>query len=133
MSIPYILLALLIFGFLIFIHELGHFLAARAFGVTVLEFSIGMGPKILSKRSKKTGTLYSFRLFPIGGFVNMLGEGNANPVLPERNRTDGEPDILIQDAKADAEKPSRPRKSCVIPMQSKRSGNGLSFLFPGRL
>lgn len=99
MSIPYILLALVIFGFLIFIHELGHFLAARAFGVTVLEFSIGMGPKIFSRRSKKSGTLYSLRLFPIGGFVNMLGEGNANPVLPERENKGA--DLLIQDTKED--------------------------------
>ena len=99
MSIPYILLALVIFGFLIFIHELGHFLVARAFGVTILEFSIGMGPKILSKRSKKSGILYSLRLFPIGGFVNMLGEGNANPVLPER-KSEGQ-DVLIQDTKED--------------------------------
>ena len=99
MSIPYILLALLIFGFLIFIHEFGHFLAARVFGVTVLEFAIGMGPKIFSKRSKKSGTVYSLRLFPIGGFVNMLGEGNANPVLPERK--DNGTDLLIQDTKED--------------------------------
>ena len=108
MSIPYILLALLIFGFLIFIHELGHFLAARAFGVTVLEFSIGMGPKILSWRSKKSGTLYSLRIFPIGGYVNMFGEGNANPVLPERKSSDQSTDVLIQNINADtkAEEPT---------------------------
>lgn len=100
MSLPYILLALLIFGLLIFIHELGHFLAARAFGVTILEFAIGMGPKILSKRSKKSGTLYSLRLFPIGGFVNMLGEGNANPVRADRQNDDRDP--LIQDTMEDA-------------------------------
>lgn len=100
MSFPNILLAIFIFGFLIFIHELGHFLAARAFGVTVLEFSIGMGPKLLSRRSKKTGTLYSIRLFPIGGYVNMLGEGaNANPVPKESKKEDDKasPDLLIQD------------------------------------
>lgn len=70
----YIPLALLVFGCLIFIHELGHFLCARAFGVSIKEFSIGMGPKILTKISKKSGTAYSLRLFPIGGFVSMVGE-----------------------------------------------------------
>ena len=69
-----IILAILLFGFLIFIHEGGHFLFARLFKVTVNEFAIGMGPKIFSKKSKKSGIVYSFRLFPIGGFVSMAGE-----------------------------------------------------------
>ncbi len=76
----YILLALLIFGLLIFIHELGHFLVARACGVQILEFAIGMGPKLISKKSKKSGTVYSLRLFPIGGFVSMLGENGMEAV-----------------------------------------------------
>ncbi|MCI5514161.1 MAG: site-2 protease family protein, partial [Clostridia bacterium] len=63
----YVLLAILLFGFLVFIHELGHYTAARACGVKVEEFSIGMGPKIISKKSKKTGIAYSLRLFPVGG------------------------------------------------------------------
>ncbi len=70
----YILLAILVFGFLIMIHELGHFLTARLFGITVHEFSVGMGPKILQKKSKKTGIAYSLRLLPIGGYVSMEGE-----------------------------------------------------------
>ena len=73
-SILYIIPALLIFGILIFIHELGHYLTARAFGVTIHEFAIGMGPKILTKVSEKTGIAYSLRLLPIGGFVSMEGE-----------------------------------------------------------
>ena len=70
----YIFIALLIFGFLIFIHEGGHFLAARICGVKVNEFAIGMGPKIFSWTSKKSGTHYRLRLLPIGGFVSMEGE-----------------------------------------------------------
>ncbi len=70
----YYILAILIFGFLIFIHELGHYTTARAFGVTVNEFAIGMGPKLLSRVSKKTGIRYSLRLLPFGGFVSMAGE-----------------------------------------------------------
>ncbi len=74
MTIVYIIIAILIFGFLIFIHEGGHYLFARLFKVTVNEFAIGMGPKILSKKSKKSGIVYSLRLLPIGGFVSMAGE-----------------------------------------------------------
>ena len=70
----YIIAAILIFGLLIFIHEGGHFLFARLFKVTVNEFSIGMGPKLISKKSKKSGIAYSLRAFPIGGFVSMAGE-----------------------------------------------------------
>lgn len=74
MTFLYILLALFIFGILVTIHEFGHFIMARKFGVCIHEFSIGMGPKILSKKSKKYDTYYSLRAFPIGGFVSMLGE-----------------------------------------------------------
>lgn len=81
--IGYFLIILLVFGVLIFIHELGHFLAARACGVTVKEFAIGMGPKIFSWQSKKNVTRYALRLLPIGGFVSMENEDgldeNADP------------------------------------------------------
>ncbi len=69
-----IILALLFFGFMIFIHEFGHFITARLFKVGVREFAIGMGPKVFSKKSEKTGTLWSFRALPIGGFVSLVGE-----------------------------------------------------------
>ena len=59
-------------GFLIFIHEGGHFLAAKLFTVRVEQFSIGFGPKIYSKQGKET--LYSFSLIPFGGYVKMTGE-----------------------------------------------------------
>ena len=70
----YFLIILLVFGILVFIHELGHFLTARLCGVTVREFAIGMGPKIFSWCSKKHGTRYALRLLPIGGFVSMENE-----------------------------------------------------------
>ena len=69
-----VIIALLIFGFLILIHELGHYTMARVFKVGINEFSVGMGPKVVSKKSKKTGIAYSLRLLPIGGFVSMDGE-----------------------------------------------------------
>ena len=74
MLLLYIIVAILMFGFLIFIHELGHFLTARLFHVTIYEFSIGMGPKLISWKSKKNDTAYSWRALPIGGFVSMAGE-----------------------------------------------------------
>lgn len=63
-----------VFGVLIFIHELGHFLAARACGVAIREFAVGMGPKLFSWQSKKYDTQYALRLLPIGGYVSMVGE-----------------------------------------------------------
>lgn len=69
-----ILLTVLIFGVLILIHELGHYLFARLFDVAITEFAIGMGPKLLSRVSKKTGIRYSLRLIPFGGYVSMVGE-----------------------------------------------------------
>ena len=68
----YILAAILIFGVLIAVHELGHFMAAKACGVRVNEFSIGMGPALWKKQ--KGETQYSLRLFPVGGFCAMEGE-----------------------------------------------------------
>ncbi len=70
-----ILLAVLIFGALIFVHELGHFLAARAFGIKVYEFSLGMGPKLLWYDSKKSGIRYKLCMLPIGGYASMAAEG----------------------------------------------------------
>ena len=71
-TIVYILVAILIFGILIAVHELGHFLAAKACGVTVNEFSIGMGPALWKKQ--KGETLYALRAIPCGGFCAMEGE-----------------------------------------------------------
>lgn len=91
-----ILIAILVFGIMIFLHELGHYLAARACKVKVLEFAVGMGPKLFSFTSKKTGIVYSLRLLPIGGFTAMQGEDGEDP----------DPDALVN-------KP-RWQKLCVL-------------------
>lgn len=70
-----IIIAILILGFLIFFHEFGHFLAAKLCNTGVLEFSIGMGPRIFSKVWRNTR--YSLKLLPIGGSCAMLGEDAA--------------------------------------------------------
>lgn len=67
-----IIIAVLFFGVIITIHEFGHFIFAKLFGVKVNEFAIGMGPTILKKQGKETK--YALRLLPIGGFVSMEGE-----------------------------------------------------------
>ena len=72
MSLIYVLAGIFIFGFLIAIHELGHFLAARLCGVRVNEFSIGMGPLLWHRETEETR--YSVRLLPIGGFCALEGE-----------------------------------------------------------
>lgn len=73
MSLPLtIICVVLIFGFIIFIHELGHFTVAKLCGALVHEFSLGMGPAILKKQWGET--TYALRLLPIGGFVAVEGE-----------------------------------------------------------
>jgi len=69
-----IAMALLALGFLILIHELGHYWAARATGVRVEEFAIGFGPAII--KHKRNGILYRLNWVPLGGYVRMLGEDN---------------------------------------------------------
>lgn len=66
----------LILGTIVLVHEFGHFFFAKLFGIYVYEFSIGMGPKLFSKKDKKGETSYSIRAIPIGGFVQLAGEGS---------------------------------------------------------
>lgn len=86
-----ILLAVIMIGVLVFAHELGHFLAAKASGIMVLDFAVGMGPVLLSRQVGETR--YSLRLFPIGGFARMAGEevDEANNLVPDDRRYDKKP------------------------------------------
>lgn len=72
-----VIVAILLFGLIIFIHELGHFVTAKRLGVTINEFSVGMGPKLFSKVSED-GISYSLRLLPVGGYVSMAGEDESS-------------------------------------------------------
>lgn len=80
-----ILGALLILSVLVFVHELGHFLMGRLFGFTILEFALGMGPAIWKK--EKNGTLYAFRIFPIGGYCRFYEEEEDAPAGAVRFNT----------------------------------------------
>ncbi len=85
-----LLAAVFLFGIIIMVHELGHFLAAKALGVQVNEFAIGFGPKLFQFGKKETK--YSLRLLPIGGFCAMEGEDAAGG---------GEVSLQVKDAAAE--------------------------------
>ena len=89
-----LLIAVLVFGSIVFVHEFGHFIMARLMGVRVNEFALGMGPRLLKFKGKETE--YSLRLFPIGGFCSMAGEDAAG----SGSVTDGEPDVDPDDPRA---------------------------------
>lgn len=81
----YTLAAVLVLGFLIFVHELGHFLLAKASGVSVLRFSLGFGPKLIGKRVGETE--YVISAVPLGGYVKMLGEEDGGDEVPAADST----------------------------------------------
>ena len=76
MSVIGIVLSILAFGILIISHEFGHFLLAKLNGICVEEFSVGMGPRLLSWQGKETR--YSLKAVPFGGSCMMLGEEDAS-------------------------------------------------------
>lgn len=86
-----ILIAILMIGLLVFAHELGHFLTAKASGILVQEFALGMGPVIFSRQLGETR--YSIRALPIGGFARMAGEefNEEDQRVPEHRRFDKKP------------------------------------------
>ncbi len=86
-TVLYVLAAILMLGFMIMIHECGHFWAARLTGIPVREFALGFGPKLIEKKSKKHDTVFMLRLIPAGGYCAFYGEddpdqaGSADPKI----------------------------------------------------
>lgn len=76
--------SVIVFGLLVFFHELGHFLVAKLVGINVHEFSLGFGPKLLSLPRGETS--YNLRAFPLGGFVRMAGMDPAEENYAEEER-----------------------------------------------
>ena len=76
-----LLATIFVFGLLVFVHELGHFLAAKATGMKVEEFAIGFGPVLYQQRDGET--LYSLRLIPLGGFnkIEGMSEEEATAII----------------------------------------------------
>lgn len=84
MTLIYMILML---GIIVFIHEFGHFIFAKKAGIYVYEFSLGMGPRIFKFNRKNDETEYSIRLLPIGGYVQMAGEGlEEDEKIPEEKK-----------------------------------------------
>ncbi len=79
MTVLYVLLALLLLGILITVHEFGHFASARMCGIPVKEFSIGFGPKLFQWHSKKHETVFSLRPIPLGGYCMFYGDTDDDP------------------------------------------------------
>ncbi|GAA4701038.1 RIP metalloprotease RseP [Brevibacillus fulvus] len=91
-SIESVIAIVVVFGLLVFIHELGHFLLAKRAGILCREFALGMGPKIFSV--KKGETEYTLRLLPIGGMVRMAGEDPELDILKPQMQVTVELDPL---------------------------------------
>lgn len=82
----------IILGAIVLVHEFGHFIFSKMFGVYVYEFSIGMGPKLLHFKKKNGETEYCIRLIPIGGFVSLAGEdADDNNKIPEDRKLYSKP------------------------------------------
>ncbi len=90
-----IFIAILVLGVLITVHEAGHFIVAKLCGVGVLEFALGFGKKIYSKRIGET--LYSLRAVPLGGYVRMVGETPAEVTSVEKKSAENDPDRAESD------------------------------------
>jgi regulator of sigma E protease len=73
-TILYVLLAIVLLGVLITVHEYGHFIAARLTGIAVKEYSVGLGPKLIQWKSKKYETLFTIRPIPMGGYCMFYGD-----------------------------------------------------------
>src|SRR5665213_2634460 len=79
-----IVIFLVTLSILVVLHEYGHFIVARRNGVRVNEFAVGMGPKVFGWTSPRSGTLYSIRALPIGGYCAMEGEDNKTSEAEQR-------------------------------------------------
>ncbi len=76
-----ILSTVIVLGILVFVHELGHFLLAKRLGIGVLTFSLGFGPKLIGRKFGETQ--YQISVFPLGGFVKLVGENPEEEVKEE--------------------------------------------------
>ena len=81
-----ILLYIVVIGVLVFVHELGHYLAAKSVKATIYEFSLGFGPKVVSKEYR--GIQYSIRAIPLGGYVKIAGDGDPSTEKGKKERDD---------------------------------------------
>lgn len=100
-DLPAWLLVFPVLGFLIFIHELGHFLTAKWFGITVKEFGFGFPPRLIGFRLSPGGTIYSLNWIPLGGFVRMVGEHGEGIEEGAYARQSPEKNVVLLRGRAD--------------------------------
>jgi len=81
-----VILSIVVFGIIVFVHEFGHYILAKLTGIRVEEFALGMGPKLVSKKWGET--VYSIRVLPLGGFCKMSGETGNSPEYDNREYED---------------------------------------------
>lgn len=104
-SIGGVLLAVVILLAMVTIHEFGHYVAGRILGFKINEFSVGFGPAIFKKRSKKTGELFALRVVPLGGYCAFDGEDEDDEAAPAESKPEEEPFAEMTDAPEQAEEP----------------------------
>lgn len=95
----YILLAIVILLLMVIVHELGHYVAGKILKFKINEFSVGFGPKLFSKRNKKTGEIFSLRVIPLGGYCAFEGEEGEEEDKPESKAEEEVFDELLPSGK----------------------------------
>lgn len=141
-GLPAWLLVFPVLGFLIFIHELGHFLTAKWFGITVKEFGFGFPPRIAGFKFSPNGTIYSLNWIPLGGFVRMVGEHgeeiesgkyagqkpDRNVILIRRKKQDGR--LMPPTAESEPQDVSFGDQSVLKRAIVLSAGSFMNLLFP---
>ncbi len=126
-TILFIILFIICLSLLIVVHELGHLIAAKSFGVFCNEFSIGFGPALLHKKKENSETYFSIRAIPFGGYVSMAGE---NPPTDDDN-SDEEKDettLLLESVPAERRLCNKPKWARAIVMVAGVTMNALLAL-----
>ena len=100
-GLPAWLLVFPVLGFLILIHELGHFVTAKWFGISVKEFGFGFPPRLIGFKFSRYGTIYSINWIPLGGFVRMVGENGENATEEDTERHLREKSVVFLRRRAD--------------------------------
>lgn len=124
MTVLYIIIAILILLLMILIHEFGHYIVGKLLKFKINEFSIGFGPKIFSKKNKKTGEVFSLRLLPLGGFCAFEGEDSVEETAPKSDKEDENKDKSQTDIFNDKNDADNGEKSDIGKENANSSANG---------
>lgn len=120
MKILYILIAIAVLLLMVIIHEFGHYIAGKILKFKINEFSVGFGPKIFSKKNKKTGEVFSLRVVPLGGYCAFDGEED----IDEPSEADKENAVVFNEIDDVAARPENQAEPS-IESEPKKEGNDL--------